>query len=162
MRDGRIEQLGPPRELYEQPLTRFVAGFIGTSNILGGTVESVGSDGAVVRTAVDERVVIPVRTHAAAGDPIAATVRPEKMRMTIERPASGCVLKARVDEVVYLGTSTNYSVTTGLGDLVVYQLNAGEEVAVPVRGDEVWVSWGPDHGLQLSDAEPVEETPNAE
>ena len=41
MRDGRIEQLGPPRELYEQPATRFVAGFIGTSNIVHGTVEAV-------------------------------------------------------------------------------------------------------------------------
>ena len=45
MRDGRIEQLGTPRELYEQPLTRFVAGFIGTSNILRGTVGAV--DGGV-------------------------------------------------------------------------------------------------------------------
>jgi spermidine/putrescine transport system ATP-binding protein len=162
MRDGRIEQLGPPRELYEQPATRFVAGFIGTSNILGGTVASVGSDGAVVSTGPDERVVIPIRTTALAGQPIAATVRPEKMRMSVERPAGGCALRAKVEEVVYLGTSTNYTVSTGLGELVVYQLNAGDEIAAPEREDEVWVSWSPDHGYQLTDAEPAEEPPDDE
>jgi spermidine/putrescine transport system ATP-binding protein len=162
MRDGHIEQLGAPRELYEQPATRFVAGFIGTSNILNGTVASVGPDGAVVQTAPDERVVVPVRTAATSGDPIAATVRPEKMRMSPQRPTDGCVLRARVEEVVYLGTSTNYTVSTGLGELVVYQLNAGEELAVPDRGDEVWVSWLPNHGYQLSDATaPAEEAPDA-
>jgi spermidine/putrescine transport system ATP-binding protein len=158
MRDGKIEQLGPPRELYEQPATRFVAGFIGTSNILHGTADAVSGEGAVLRTGADESVVVPLREPATAGQTIAATVRPEKMRMTLERPATGCVLRARISEVVYLGTSTNYNVSTGLGDLVVYQLNAGEDLIAPVRGDEVWVSWPIQHAYQLLDAEPAQET----
>jgi spermidine/putrescine transport system ATP-binding protein len=158
MRDGRIEQLGPPRELYEQPATRFVAGFIGTSNILHGTVDSVAQDGAVIHTASDEHVVVPLRAAAAAGGEVAATVRPEKMTMTLERPHTGCALRARVREVVYLGTSTNYNVTTGLGELVVYQTNAGDDLIAPARGDEVWIGWLPHHGYQLLDADTAEET----
>jgi spermidine/putrescine transport system ATP-binding protein len=158
MRDGKIEQLGPPRELYEQPATRFVAGFIGTSNILHGTIEAVTKDGAVIRTGADELAVVPLRASAVAGQPIAATVRPEKMLMTIDRPPAGCALRARVREVIYLGTSTNYSVDTGLGDLVVYQLNAGEDLITPDRGAEVWVGWAPQHAYQLLDADPAEET----
>jgi spermidine/putrescine transport system ATP-binding protein len=151
MRDGKIEQLGPPRELYEQPATRFVAGFIGTSNILHGRVDAVTSAGAVVHAATDESVIVPLRAAAVVGQNIAATVRPEKMQMTLERPTGGCAMRARINEVVYLGTSTNFNVTTGLGELVVYQLNAGENLIAPVRGDEVWVGWLPQHGYQLFD-----------
>jgi spermidine/putrescine transport system ATP-binding protein len=156
MRDGKIEQLGPPRELYEQPATRFVAGFIGTSNILHGTVDSVTSDGAVVHTGADESVVIPLRDAAVAGQSIAATVRPEKMTMALERPSSGAALRARISEVVYLGTSTNYSVATALGELVVFQLNAGEDLIAPQRGAEVWVGWPLKHAYQLFDADPTD------
>jgi spermidine/putrescine transport system ATP-binding protein len=162
MRDGRIEQLGPPRELYEQPATRFVAGFIGTSNILHGTVDAVTSEGAVLHTAPDESVVVPLRAATAAGQTVAATVRPEKMTMTLDRPTSGCQLRARIVEVVYLGTSTNYNVSTGLGELVVYQLNAGDDLIAPVRGDEVWVGWPAQHGYQLLDVEPPEPPEPAE
>ena len=157
MRDGKIEQLGTPRELYEQPATRFVAGFIGTSNILHGIVESVGAAGAVMRTSEAESVVIPLRSTASSGQTIAATVRPEKMTMSLSRPADGCALRATVSEVVYLGTSTNFTVTTLLGELVVYQLNAGEDLIAPVRGDEVWVGWAQQNAYQLFDAEPSEE-----
>jgi spermidine/putrescine transport system ATP-binding protein len=157
MRDGRIDQLGPPRELYEQPATRFVAGFIGTSNIVHGTIDSVSGEGAVVRTGSDESVVVPLREPASAGAPIAATIRPEKMQMTLERPAAGCALHARIVEVVYLGTSTNYSVSTALGELVVYQLNTSEDLIAPQRGDQVWVGWLPLQGYQLLDADHSEE-----
>jgi spermidine/putrescine transport system ATP-binding protein len=162
MRDGKIEQLGPPRELYEQPATRFVAGFIGTSNILHGMVESVSGGEAVVRTSPTESAVVPLRAHVAVGGTIAATVRPEKMTMTLERPAEGCALRARINEVVYLGTSTNYNVATSLGDLVVYQINAGDDLISPDRGDEVWVGWTSQHAYQLFDAEPAEEAPHDE
>jgi spermidine/putrescine transport system ATP-binding protein len=157
MRDGKIEQLGPPRELYEQPATQFVAGFIGTSNILHGTAEAVTSDGAVLRTGADESVIVPLRAAGVAGEAIAATVRPEKMTMTLDRPTSGCALRAKIREVVYLGTSTNYNVATALGDLVVYQLNAGDDLIAPERGADVWVGWPAHHAYQLFDTDPAQE-----
>jgi len=79
-------------------------------------------------------------------------VRPEKMTLTRERPATGSRLRARVNEVVYLGTSTNYTLDTGLGELVVYQPNAGEGRIEPERGDSVWAGWPVQHCYQLVDA----------
>ena len=155
MRDGRIEQLGPPRELYERPANRFVAGFIGTSNIIHGTVGEVTTDGAKVEASSDEIVVVPLREPVSVGGEIAATIRPEKMRMTLERPTSGCRLRAAVSEIVYLGTSTNYTVKTVVGELVVFALNAGDELIAPERGDEVWVGWPLHHSYQLLDSEPA-------
>jgi spermidine/putrescine transport system ATP-binding protein len=149
MHDGKIEQLGTPKELYEQPTTRFVAGFIGTSNILRGTVEATRDGDAVLGTGGDETVLVPVRTPVPVGATLEATVRPEKMRLTVERPTDRCALRATVQEVVYLGTSTNYTVTTVLGELVVYQLNAGDDLVTPDRGDEVWATWHTQHGYQL-------------
>ena len=52
MNRGRVEQLGTPEELYERPQTRFVADFIGTTNLLSGTVESVDGEHAVIRLGV--------------------------------------------------------------------------------------------------------------
>jgi spermidine/putrescine transport system ATP-binding protein len=151
MHDGQIEQLGTPKELYEQPKTRFVAGFIGTSNILKGTVEAIRDGDAVLGTGGDETVLIPVRTPVPIGATLEATIRPEKMQLTVERPTGCCALRATVQEIVYLGTSTNYTVTTVLGELVVYQLNAGDDLVTPDRGDEVWATWPTHHGYQLLD-----------
>jgi spermidine/putrescine transport system ATP-binding protein len=151
MNEGKIEQLGSPKELYEQPGTKFVAGFIGTSNIVQGTVTTVSDGKAELETGADESVLIPVRDVVAVGDRLAATVRPEKMSLTAQ-PASGCCkLRARVSEIVYLGTSTNYTVETILGQLVVYQLNAGDDRINPSRGDQLWASWPTATGYQLAE-----------
>jgi len=158
MNNGRIEQLGTPREVYEQPATRFVAGFIGTSNIIEGKAAETAGGFATLAAGPDEEVVVPLRAPAGAGDVIAATVRPEKMRISRDRPAAGCALKAAVTEIVYLGTSTNYAVSTCLGDLVVVQSNAGDDVLAPQRGEKLWVSWSSHHGYQLTDIEPETST----
>jgi spermidine/putrescine transport system ATP-binding protein len=151
MHDGQIEQLGTPKELYEQPKTRFVAGFIGTSNILKGTVSSIRDGDAVLGTGGDETALIPMRSPVTVGATLEATIRPEKMQLMVERPTGCCALRATVQEIVYLGTSTNYTVTTALGELVVYQLNAGDDLVTPDRGDEVWATWPTQHGYQLLD-----------
>src|SRR6266567_677847 len=61
MNDGLIEQLASPREIYEHPATRFVAGFIGTSNLLTGTASEITGKQAVMAVSQDERIVVPVR-----------------------------------------------------------------------------------------------------
>src|SRR6266566_3957167 len=115
MNDGVIEHLGTPREIYEHPATRFVAGFIGTSNLLTGTVSRVAGGNAVIDVGPDERIVVPVRDHSfSPGDEIELTVRPEKIGLSLAQPdaASGarCLLRGKVTEVVYLGTATNFNI----------------------------------------------------
>jgi spermidine/putrescine transport system ATP-binding protein len=156
MNAGRIEQLGSPREVYEHPRTRFVAGFIGTSNLLNGTVRTIDGTTAVLETAPEENLVVAdaSRADASVGRMLDLTVRPEKIVLSIERPDPGrCALRGRVREVVYLGTSTQYAVTTSQGfDLLVFVQNASDAADIARRDQDVWLSWRAEHSLALSEA----------
>ncbi|MBE7188839.1 ABC transporter ATP-binding protein [Jatrophihabitans endophyticus] len=153
MNAGRIEQLGSPREVYERPRTRFVAGFIGTSNLLTGIVRSLDGSAAVLEVGADESVVVPEGAAAGArpGQSLDLTVRPEKMRITAGPPDAGwCALRGRVTEVVYLGTSTQYAVDAlGGSELLVFSQNASDAEDIASRGQDVWLSWRPEHSLAL-------------
>ena len=149
MNEGRVEQLGSPREIYEHPATRFVAGFIGTSNLLTGEVTGTGADGAQVGAGPQERLVLPVADRQlTVGDSVEFTVRPEKISLSADRPGDGgCLLRGTVTEVVYLGTSTNFNVTTSTGaEVVVFVQNAspaGGALSEINRGDPVRLAWVP-------------------
>ncbi len=160
MNDGVIEHLGTPREVYEHPKTRFVAGFIGTSNLLTGQVTRVTDGTAVIEVSPDERIVVPVAgRQVAEGEGIEVTVRPEKIFLSAAPPATtGCALRGTVTEVVYLGTSTNFNITTSTGaDVVVFVQNAAaaDDVAVAVhRDDAVWLSWEPQYSYAIGSSTP--------
>jgi len=157
MNDGRVEQLGTPREIYERPATRFVAGFIGTSNLLAGEVERIGDGRAVISYGPDGRIEVPLRPAlpAAPGRRLELTVRPEKITIGTERPGGAlCAVRGTVTEVVYLGTSTNYNVSTATGaDVVVFTQNATSADHVAARGDTVWLSWEPRHSYAMGAAQ---------
>ena len=152
MNDGAVEHLGTPREIYEHPKTRFVAGFIGTSNLLAGTVTRADGGSTVIEVSPDERIIVPVPgTAPVPGSQLELTVRPEKIDLSTARPAAGgCVLRGTVTEVVYLGTSTNFSVTTTTGaDIVVFRQNSAAAGDLAARGDSVWLSWQSEHSYPI-------------
>ncbi|MBO0770418.1 MAG: ABC transporter ATP-binding protein [Actinobacteria bacterium] len=151
MDQGAVEQLGSPRDIYEHPATRFVAGFIGTSNLLSGTVSGISGGQAVIDLGDEGRIVVPLHGKPAATDTaLELTVRPEKIELTGAAPADGCALRGTVTEVVYLGTSTNFTVTTKAGDgIVVFRQNSASAVSEAARGDEVWLSWQPEHSYPV-------------
>jgi len=156
MNDGLIEHLGTPREIYERPANRFVAGFIGTSNLLTGEVSRITDGNAVVVVSPDEQVIVPAgeRTMAPSSQ-IEITVRPEKISISAGRPDSvGSVLRGTVTEVVYLGTSTTFTVRTTTGaDMLVFQQNSASNTSDPVRGDSVWLSWDPQYSYPIGQEE---------
>jgi spermidine/putrescine transport system ATP-binding protein len=149
MNDGLIEQLGSPREIYERPATKFVAGFIGTSNVLSGTIASARGGQAVIEAGPGERIVVP--GEVAMGETVELTVRPEKIEVHPERPGGdGCAVRGTVTEVVYLGMFTNYNVTTSSGaEVVVFVQNVSSADDVATRGDSVWLSWDPRHSYVI-------------
>jgi spermidine/putrescine transport system ATP-binding protein len=155
MNAGRIEQLGNPRELYEHPATRFVANFIGTSNVLTGRLTSKGDAWALEGLGPDERVLVAdAGRHARQGQEVEIAVRPEKivLRTENDRPAPGrCALRAKVTEVVYLGTSTQYRTVTDGGDnIAVYRQNAAATPGADVLAGQVgWLEWLPEHSYLL-------------
>jgi spermidine/putrescine transport system ATP-binding protein len=149
MNAGAVEQLGTPREIYERPASRFVAGFIGTSNIVDGTVERVDDGAAVIVYGEDDRVVVPVPAGVHAGRRLEVSVRPERIDLHRgARPATaGSLLSGEVTEVAYHGTSTNYTVRTAAGaDFTVLDQNGAGAVD---RGDRVHLTWAPQHSYPI-------------
>ncbi|GAB2576895.1 polyamine-transporting ATPase [Paractinoplanes abujensis] len=154
MNAGVIEQLGSPREIYERPATRFVAGFIGTSNIVDGHVERVEGGLALLSYTTQDRVVVPVGPSARTGDKLEVSIRPEKIDLHRGVPpvtaTGGSVLSGTVTEVVYHGTSTNYTVATAAGaDFTVFDQNASNAEDLAVRGDRVYLTWAPQHSYLI-------------
>jgi spermidine/putrescine transport system ATP-binding protein len=135
MNAGRIEQLGPPTELYEHPATAFVAGFLGVSNLLPGRVAEPGlirlDDGTVVRATVNGR------TGA-----VAAGVRPEKI--TIGAGGGANELPGTISETAYIGVATQVVVRTSAGIVQVFAQNMDAGGRVPAPGTNVVLSWSPE------------------
>jgi spermidine/putrescine transport system ATP-binding protein len=137
MNNGRIEQLGSPNELYERPETAFVAGFLGISNLLRGTVAGEDAvrleDGTTIRTRAGS---LNGRSGA-----VAVGIRPEKIR-----PSAGDAnaLPGTVKESAYIGVSTQYIVETANGDVTVVVLNdqPGSDAHAP--GERLTLSWDPE------------------
>jgi spermidine/putrescine transport system ATP-binding protein len=154
MNAGRIEQLGTPRELYEHPATRFVANFIGTSNILTGRLDRKGDTWALGGLRPDERVLVGDGDGLEAGQDAQIAVRPEKIMLRAESdppPTGSCALRVKVAEVVYLGTSTQYrTVTDGGQSVVVYRQNAASTRGADVLVGQVgWLEWPQEHSYVL-------------
>jgi spermidine/putrescine transport system ATP-binding protein len=153
MNDGKVEQLGSPRNIYEHPATRFVAGFIGTSNLLSGDVKSVSGNRAVILSGNGQHVEVPLREglSAAVGEHVDITVRPEKIDIKPDAAdLGGCRLRGTVSEVVYLGTSTNYNVVTSTGaEVTVFVQNSNNADDVAARGHDVWLTWEPEHSYVI-------------
>jgi spermidine/putrescine transport system ATP-binding protein len=134
---GKIEQLGSPADLYERPRTAFVANFLGTSNLLEGSVEGQGS----VR--LGDGTLVEVDTAGASGQ-VAVGVRPEKVRLGDGLPNR---LSGRVKESAYIGVATQIIVTTAVGDVSVFHQNSETGGLVPAPGENVTVSWRADSGF---------------
>ena len=141
MRSGRFEQIGTPEEIYDAPMTRYVAQFIGRSTILTGTVKSVSGDTAVI---MDENGSYPVdatRARLVPGKVCELCVRTERMRVSRE-PVPGFSLPCTVKEARYAGGSVlTYVTMAGGAEAVATGEERMAEAAQP--GDTVYLHWNP-------------------
>jgi spermidine/putrescine transport system ATP-binding protein len=148
MNHGRIEQVADPVEIYERPATTFVAGFIGVSNLMPGTVRSSGASGEVeldsgvtVRTAVD---------GFGPGERCHAVVRPEKLQITPSDSDTGGLpsVDGVVETSLYLGTSTQMQVRLADGIVMTVlcpNTDEAERQSLPGGGANVRLFWAPEH-----------------
>jgi spermidine/putrescine transport system ATP-binding protein len=150
MRGGHIEQIGPPQEVYEHPATEFVAGFLGASNLLPGSVEDRKGEFGVVTLTSGEKVRVPVQALNGAGRRVKVGVRPEKIRILpgADAPGSGDnAVHGRLRLSTYVGVSSQYEVELPAGSvLTVYEQNLGGPGRwAPSPGDDVVLAWHPEH-----------------
>jgi spermidine/putrescine transport system ATP-binding protein len=150
MNHGVIEQLDPPEEVYERPRTEFVAGFIGVSNLMPGSVAAVNGREADVRLDSGPTVRAP-GDGVAAGDRCHIVVRPEKLQIArVEEPAPAGrpSVEGLVESAVYLGTATQMVVKL-VGDVpltvLVPNADEAERQRLPGAGARVRLWWSQEH-----------------
>jgi spermidine/putrescine transport system ATP-binding protein len=148
MSAGRIEQIDGPEELYEQPKTRFVADFLGVSNIFRGTVRE--RDGALVTVRTDGGLDLLARDDGGyrEGAPVSVGLRSEKISLVEAHPNR---FDGVIDDEIFLGDWTDWRVRVGAEVLSVGEGNVlarGRK-----RGDAVTVSFPPDALLRLEETE---------
>ena len=147
MNAGRIEQIGQADDIYERPLTEFVAGFIGVSNIIEGTVETVTGDMSIVRSGAG--VVRALGNGLNPGERVRLLVRPEKISISTEIVSDRLI--GTIESAIYLGESTHWKVLIGEGQsLTVLEQNREPYDSRQSRvGESVSVYWAPESAVIL-------------
>ena len=150
MNEGRVEQCGPPREIYENPETLFVADFLGVSNLIAA--EAGGTTAGGCRLAVGDFVLRAEQGTVDARGPVKAMIRPERVRIEAHGTPGENRLPGMVEHTVFLGSFQEVIVRLAMGDVVRSVLandgaptafRQGTPVAVHLPADGLRVLVGP-------------------
>jgi spermidine/putrescine transport system ATP-binding protein len=158
MRHGRIEQIGAPEDIYENPATEFVAGFLGASNLLDGDVMEAGGGRSIVKLATGDAIAVLSSRVDGQGTQVKVGVRPEKIRLesgSTEVPAGWNSVSGTLRTASFVGVSHQFTVD-GPGDrpLTVYAQNLGLET-IPAPGQRVRMLWRPEHTFVVRPSTPL-------
>ncbi|WP_017755100.1 ABC transporter ATP-binding protein [Calidifontibacillus oryziterrae] len=142
LNQGSIEQVGTPRDIYDRPRTKFVADFIGESNLFAGKVTTIVGDEAIVNLGISS--VIVKNDALTVGETIYLTVRPEKIKVvpTVDSIVQHHVkLRGRLKERIYVGSLTKLVIVLDNGQEIVVNESSDDESFLKNHGDEVFLSW---------------------
>ncbi len=158
MNHGKIEQMGAPEDLYENPRTVFVATFLGQSNLWAGQGDGAAGDFVAVRIG-NEEIRVPKKRSVVHSGRVTVGVRPEKILLHDIKPSTNSSVNlvgpGRVADASFTGASTQYQVDVpGLGSVQVFSQNssAGNHYR---NGDEVWLTWDVEHSFGLAEEPPI-------
>jgi putative spermidine/putrescine transport system ATP-binding protein len=156
MDQGRVLQVGAPNEVYDEPESQFVAGFVGVSNLLELAIETIEDGFASLRLGPKDHVEARLGETARPGAHAIVTIRPERIGIA-ENHAGGegssCHASGTVRESLYAGPTTRFVVELdGGGELMVVRQNArtGFEDAEALRGRPVTLTWGREYTRVIS------------
>ncbi|HEY8268448.1 MAG TPA: ABC transporter ATP-binding protein [Xanthobacteraceae bacterium] len=155
MDHGRIAQVATPQGIYEQPNSRYVAGFIGDVNLIEAKVAARNTDGIeLVSAQLGMRMRAMLPADAKIGTTVWFALRPEKLSIALERPAkaSANALEGVVHDIGYLGDLSVFHVRLESGALMkAARPNLSRLVESPITWDDkVWLSWAVDAGVVLT------------
>jgi len=154
MNNGRMEQIGTPRELYFRPGTPFVADFLGESNMLDGTLEEAG-DVSLMRGPGD--LLMRARSYQAIvrGETVKVIVRPESVRLLREGETADNEVSGNVTEAVFVGGVSRVFIRLAQGAVISAKHLTDAGVPQPLPGERVRVGWSIEHGVVLKVSEPA-------
>jgi spermidine/putrescine ABC transporter ATP-binding subunit len=147
MRDGKIEQLGTPGEVYDAPSTLWVSGFVGTSSQLGGVVTDVDGDRVTVRGEAGPLVAAHRHGALAPNGRTTIVVRPEDVTLAAGDPVAGTpnCLRVTVDELLNVGAQVKVVARTTDGSEIVARIRRGEQGVDALRpGDSASMTFTPE------------------
>ena len=146
MNQGRIEQIGAPRDIYRTPESRFVAEFVGRNNIVSGTISDVSQDRAVITTPAGTfQAPVSGDRHVAKGEEITFVVSADLVSLSLERPDAENAVECQVISEEFVGSIVTLFLETADGTELKAQVQQSTLDAVEPRpGKTLWVSWGVD------------------
>jgi putative spermidine/putrescine transport system ATP-binding protein len=151
MDQGHVLQVGAPNEVYDEPGSQFVAGFVGVSNVLELKVRSVEAGVAKLELGPADDVTAVVGDRVRPGEPVTVTIRPERIAIADSEQAveaGDCRAAGVVRESLYAGPTTRFVVALeGSGELIVVRQNRRTtfEDAELLRGRKVTLAWPREH-----------------
>ena len=144
MHDGILDQLGTPTEIYEHPKTKFVATFIGETNIFDGAIASI--EGRDILIHVENGSISGIGDDFKNGEYITVSVRPEKMKYA-DRPVEGFSISAVVKDYVYVGSVIKCIVSLPNGNELKIERLAGD--ALPEIGATIYPYWNKEDAVLI-------------
>lgn len=147
--EGRIEQIDTPREIYEHPKTKFVANFIGETNLLDAMVLEMDEDKAIIGTEVEKATVsIDPKKKIKVNDGVTVSVRPEHMKFS-RTPVDGFTIKGVVKEQIFVGNLIKMMIN--LNDGTEIRINRFEEEELAEIGELVYLYWDLSKGIVIKE-----------
>ena len=139
MSAGKVQQIGSPEEIYESPSNRFVADFIGETNLLDASVEEVTDGGVVCKLTDGETLSAVVNQDVSVGQVGAISLRPERLKLLLKAP-KGSSLKGVIGNRTYLGTGSQVEVILGEKLVLTARLQNSSETSDQIKqGRSVFV-----------------------
>jgi spermidine/putrescine transport system ATP-binding protein len=160
MRQGRVEQLGTPEDVYESPATEFVAGFLGASNLLDGEITERDGELAVVQLAGGSSIRVPADRLNGQPSSVKLGVRPEKITVAHgaeSPPGEWNSVTGTLRMATFIGVGHQYTVEGPEGKvLTVYSQNLGADPSI-APGDEIRLLWRAEHTFVVKASAPLAE-----
>jgi spermidine/putrescine transport system ATP-binding protein len=149
MNAGAVEQVGAPEDIYQRPASLFVAGFIGSANLLPGTLVGRDDDGGVVELHDGPRLATASVNGVAVGERCTLVLRPERLRIAADAPTDGRGLSAVVVDSVFQGATTRLQLALDDRTPVVAHLDLRTPAPSRRAGERIWLTWDPDAAYLL-------------
>jgi len=151
MSEGRVEQIGTPQEIYNSPSSLFVAGFIGSANLLPGEIVSHDGDDTVVALTAGHTVRARTDAERPVGAHVSVMLRPERLSATVEPRDDGRSIEGKVADVVFQGATARIVVHLKDDSEVIASVMTGTNLPFLHPGATIHLSWEPGNAFLLSD-----------
>ena len=141
MSEGVIEQIGTPEEIYNRPASLFVAGFIGSANLLPGTATGDDGDDVVVELECGPTVRATPGRQPAKGDPVSVMIRPERLQVSVDAGSDGRSIEGVIRQMIFQGASARLQLELADGTEIVTYVDPDDNLPFLRPGAAVYATW---------------------